>query len=312
MASLGSVRDSVKQITEFSWLIGRIKILRFVKEQHKSSLRILWENEDGSHYMLDDAPAVLPHAETIHTNGHVRQIHDAGDSSAVFEFGNSLILKVKIARAEGSKEHETLAFLSRQQLNFDVPAVLFHADDTNRSYLFEPRMPGRTLNDVWWDLCAIKKQRVAGSVAKICRELAAFKSDNITMTDLNWIDPLHEQYCDTPEALQKHCESLGMDCSMYILSHNDLGPSNILIDDQDRLTVIDWDLAGYCPLHWVRTKFAVCGALDVERSGKLDAEYRTLVGRQLGHIGFPEVTEAYKKLEKERSEEWIKKRPWLQ
>lgn len=159
-----------------------------------------------------------------------------------------------------------------------------------------------------------KRQRVAGLVAEVCRELAAFESDNITKTDLNWINPLCEQRDDAPDALRKHCEGLGMDCSTYIFSHNDLGPTNILIDDGNRLAVIDWDMAGYCPWAWVRTKFAVCGALDVERVGEVetDSGYRMLVEGQLGRMGFPEVTKAYKELELARSIEWKRKRPWLQ
>lgn len=312
MASLGSVRDSVNQIAEFSWLIGRAKILRLVQGQHEN---FLWENKDGSHYILEDVPTILPNARPIPADGHVRQIHDAGDSSAVFEFGNSLILKVKLAR-EGPKEHETLAFLANQQLTFDIPTVLFYTYDTDRTYLFEPRMSGQTLNEVWWDMDAEKRQLVAALVAEVCRELAAFESDNITKTDLNWMNPLCEQRDDTPEALRKHCEGLGMDCSTYIFSHNDLGPTNILIDDGNRLAVIDWDMAGYCPRAWVRTKFAICGALDVEtvRAGKVktDSKYRMLVEGKLERLGFPEVTKAYKELEKARSKEWIEKRPWLQ
>lgn len=81
-----------------------------------------------------------------------------------------------------------------------------------------------------------------------------------------------------------------MDCSVFVLSHNDFGPTNIIVN-RDRIIVIDWKMAGYVPLEWVRTKFAVCGVLDVERvarpsvvhDGKpsvlveLDDEYRVRV-----------------------------------
>ncbi|KAK4131037.1 hypothetical protein BT67DRAFT_445025 [Trichocladium antarcticum] len=47
-------------------------------------------------------------------------------------------------------------------------------------------------------------------------------------------------------------------------SHNDLGPTNLIVNG-NRIVVLDWEMAGYAPLEWVRTKFAICGALCVER-----------------------------------------------
>ncbi len=52
------------------------------------------------------------------------------------------------------------------------------------------------------------------------------------------------------EVLQQHCKELGMDCSVFVLSHNDLGPTNIIING-DRIVVLDWEMAGYAPLEWV-------------------------------------------------------------
>lgn len=315
MESPGPVRDSVKEITENSWLIGRKKILRLVpvQEQHEN---VLLRNKDGSCYILDDAPDILPPTKPTPTDGgHVRKIYDAGESSAVFDFHSSLILKVKLV-AEGPKEHETIAFLAKRQLSFDIPTVLSFTQDADTSYLFEPRIPGRTLNDAWWDMDADTKQRAVVFVAKVCCELAALESDTLTVADLNWINPLLEDDDprDTPETLREHYESLGMDCSTYIFAHNDLAASNVMIDDDGRrLTVIDWEVAGYYPRAWVRTKFAVCGALDVERVREklveTNSEYRKGVEEELSRLGFPEVTDAYQCLRKARKMERVKNRP---
>lgn len=296
MELLDPVRDSVKQIENdpFSWLIGRTKVLRLVEGHYEN---FLWRNQDGLYYILEDVPTILPPTESIPANSHVRQIHDAGNPSAVFQFGNSLILKVKLIQ-EGPKEHETLAFLMKQQPSFDIPTVLFYALDLDRTYLFEPFISGQTLNEAWWDMDTDKKQQIAVLVAQVCYELATFECDHMSKTDLNWINPAGKKLDDTPKGLREHCEGLGMDCSTYILSHNDLGPSNIIIDmDTNRLTVIDWDMAGYCPRAWVRTKFAVCGVMNTERfvDGKLenDSGYRKLVEQELGHRGFPEVVDIF-------------------
>ncbi|KAI3326669.1 kinase-like domain-containing protein [Xylariaceae sp. AK1471] len=316
MVSLGPVRDSVKQINDISWLIGSKHILRHIQGPYAG--KYLQKNSDGSCYTLSDAPATLPDAGPIPQTSHVRQVHDAGDASAVFSFGDKLILKVKLISEGGRpQEHETLAFLAKQQLSFKIPTVVFHIAEGDRIYLFEPHMPGRRLNEAWWDMDAKEKEHISTRIAHICSELKAFQSSFMTGVDHKWMNPLREpgQRDYSPEALQKHCEELGMDCSTYVLSHNDLGPTNILIAG-DQIAIIDWDLAGYCPAAWVRTKFAVCGALDVERvSGtgtENDSAYRMQVEQKLGHMGFPEVMEAYKRMEKTRMAEWIEQRPWLQ
>ncbi|KAH9910001.1 protein kinase-like domain-containing protein [Xylariomycetidae sp. FL2044] len=282
----------------------------------------LMENNDGSCYTISRAPPTLPRAELLRPDGHVRLIHDAGDVSAVFSFGNTLILKVRSMNhpSPSDEEHKTLAFLSQKKLSFPIPEVLFRIKEAdNTVYLFEPQMPGKLLNEIWWDMDDKQKDHVSSRVAQICQELRAFQSNTLTAVDYQWMDPLREkeEQVSSPEALRKHCEgALGMDCSStYVSAHNDLGPTNILLDGEE-VGIIDWDLAGYVPVEWVRTKFAVCWAYDVElvsEAGlKVDKEYRVRVERKLGEMGFPEVAKTYEELREVRHKEWVKSRPWLQ
>lgn len=43
-----------------------------------------------------------------------------------------------------------------------------------------------------------------------------------------------------------------MDFSVFVLFHNDLGPTGIIVNG-DRTAVIGWEMAGYAPLEWVLT-----------------------------------------------------------
>ncbi|KND86162.1 hypothetical protein TOPH_09212 [Tolypocladium ophioglossoides CBS 100239] len=102
-----------------------------------------------------------------------------------------------------------------------------------------------------------------------------------------------------------------MDYSVFVLSYNDLGPTNIIING-NLIVVLDWEIARYAPLEWVRTKFANYGALCVERvsstSVERNSEYPVRVEQKLGEIGFPEVTEAYNKRDTAIEEEWERNR----
>ena len=61
------------------------------------------------------------------------------------------------------------------------------------------------------------------------------------------------------------------------------------------------------------TKFSICGALHAERINsdgvETNSEYRARVEKNLRGMGFPEVTEAWRRMDKMRYEEWKKSRP---
>lgn len=196
-SSQAHVRDSVAQIDANTWLIGTQNIIQKLQHdetpcENRPNQRCMWRNDsDGAYYMLYPAPFRLPKVSPLpaaSSDSHVRQIHDAGDVSAVFKFGHSLILKVKIRSTFKQKgdstavltqpyEHETLAFLSEQQLSFKVPRVLFHVQEGNKTFLLEPCMPGQTVNEAWWTMTPAEKDGVTTRVAAIVNELTAFRAD---------------------------------------------------------------------------------------------------------------------------------------
>jgi hypothetical protein len=109
------VRDSVKQIDANSWLVGSKHVLHHVQGPREGDC--LWESpSDGSYYTLSAAP--VPR-------------------------GDGLIIKIRIATENTRREPETLAFLAKQQLSFDIPAVLFYMEDVGKTYLVEPYIPGK-------------------------------------------------------------------------------------------------------------------------------------------------------------------------
>jgi hypothetical protein len=181
------------------------------------------------------APDPTPDARPLDPNGLARQIHDAGDVSAVFSFGDALIIKVRMATDNTPREHETLTVLGKQQLSFDIPAVLFYTEEAGKTYLVEPYVPGKRLNEAWWNMTEEEKEHVVSRVSQACAEIKAFQSNTMTGSDHDWMDPLQEVPVRRLEVVQKQCERLVMDCSVFVLSHNDLGPTNIIMNE-DRQT----------------------------------------------------------------------------
>ncbi|TKW60055.1 hypothetical protein CTA1_3150 [Colletotrichum tanaceti] len=71
------------------------------------------------------------------------------------------------------------------------------------------------------------------------------------------------------------------------------------MEDRDSVGIIDWEMAGFVPRDWIRTKFRICHAMDFdfpghdgERLGER-LEWRRRVQLRLGEEGFHEVSEAY-------------------
>lgn len=52
-----------------------------------------------------------------------------------------------------------------------------------------------------------------------------------------------------------------MDYSTFYFWHSHLGPHNIIISSENgAVGIIDWEIAGFVPLAWIRTKFGISWA----------------------------------------------------
>ncbi|KAK4039481.1 hypothetical protein C8A01DRAFT_36519 [Parachaetomium inaequale] len=82
------------------------------------------------------------------------------DASAVFSFGDSLIIKIRIANDNTRREPRTLAFLAtkKEDLSFDTPTILFYTQDAGKTYLIGLYITGRRLNEAWWDMPEEQKE----------------------------------------------------------------------------------------------------------------------------------------------------------
>jgi thiamine kinase-like enzyme len=141
--------------------------------------------------------------------------------------------------------------------------VLYHGEWDGRYYLVVSEVPGQTLHKAWRTMDEEARHACVCRVVEICKDLAQLKNDSITGIDGGWYT---DQFMTAdrapnmdfrPETLLQNCKYMGMDCSdKFVYFHADLGPSNVLIElPSGTVNVIDWELAGYVPSQWIRTKF---------------------------------------------------------
>ncbi|KAK7223177.1 hypothetical protein V2G26_011180 [Clonostachys chloroleuca] len=303
-----SISGLVKQVDDNSWLIGN----RFILQRAIVAEKPLWKDHHGSCYSLADNVSPLPPATAIPSDSYPHLVHSCANVSAVWAFGD-VVLKIKLfqTRKGGTRENVTLDWLANQNLKFAVPRVLHYSEDEDRSYLFSTRLPGVTLNSAWPLMNDDYRQYYAQQVAEICTQLSTHSStriggvDNCYLSD-SWLDPL--TYDFRSETLLENCNQLGMQISsstVFLFSHNDLAPGNIMVDPREKYLVgiIDWEMAGFVPREWISTKFAVAWGLDLELgdvSGISEADWRKRVHQELKRRGFPDVSDTWKQWFNER------------
>ncbi|TVY76077.1 hypothetical protein LSUE1_G005430 [Lachnellula suecica] len=266
------IRETIKEVDSNTWVIGCLIV-------HRSSgycdTATWFDDSDDSSYTVTNAPTPPPLATSLlPSNPHIVQIHDIGDGSAVWAIGSKVFCKVHINFSQENTTPEDVT------------------------------IPGQTLGKAWPSLSKERQQYYVKVVADICQSMAEWKGDEIGGVDGK---NLPENYLTEPDdkpkrgpidyshkMLEKSCSvGLGMDCSSFVFYHADLGPGNIIVDDE-RVGIIDWEIAGYVPRGWIRTKFALSPGMDLPDESTDDIhEFRREVWKLLGAMGFESYHEAW-------------------
>ncbi|KAB5513461.1 kinase-like domain-containing protein [Coniochaeta sp. 2T2.1] len=266
------INDSIREVDSDSWLIaGKLLLSR---QPSPSSEKPSWSDGEGRFFVLSDAPDPLPESKPLaEDSAELPMVHAAGDQSAVWRAGEAFIKAHDILWPNATREHVTLAFLkAKGPLDFDFPEVIYHDEFDERYYLILTRVPGRTLSEEWPGMDEAMRQRYVRRVADICAKLAEWKGNAICGVDGQQLLEVYLSEGDSadmldPDQLRKNCLQMSMDVSSLVFCHLDLGPGNVIVDPaKDSIGIIDWELAGYVPREWVKTKFTSRSGLLVASS----------------------------------------------
>ncbi|TAQ90813.1 hypothetical protein B7494_g884 [Chlorociboria aeruginascens] len=195
------VNESIQEINTDSWIIGNRILL---SRRRSPSSKFIWSDGKDLFYTVSEAPYPLP--------------------------------PFKILDSGATREHVTLDYLhNKPPLSFAIPEAYYHAEYDGRYYIILSKLIGNTLNDAWFKMDETQKQQCVSQVTNICKELAVWQADEISgvdgqylsdrfLTRLGW-----PKDCD-PQNLINNCKDLGMDCSILMFYHCNLGPENIIVN----------------------------------------------------------------------------------
>ncbi|CAG7999862.1 unnamed protein product [Penicillium salamii] len=300
------LNESIQEVDKSSWLISNTLLLT----HHSTPLPVnsptdqaCWSDSDGGFFALSSAPEPLPSFKPLRDDSsYISRVHAVDNQAAVWRAGEAFIKAHHMEYPHVTREHVTLKLLKDQEPHdFDFPNVHHHFETNSRYFLVVSRVPGQLLQDAWPNMDESLRQHYIGNVAGVCNCLAAWKGGAISGVDGN---QLLERYllkgnnkstdALAPEQLIKDCTEMSMDVSTLVFYHCDLGPTNILVDvATGSLGIIDWELAGYVPIEWVRTKFRISAVMDFDYGDEWSKkDWRRKVAQHLEKMGYNDFLDA--------------------
>lgn len=291
------INQSLKQVDSNTWLVGSLLLYRSPGPSEKATWN---DHSDNSSYTLTAASTPYHQMTTSPLSSpFINLVHECGDASAVWSIGSHALCKVRYIEEGVTPESATLDFVQDRHPSFDTPKVIHHAFDKDRSYLFLTRVPGQTLDKVWPDLSEERRLHYVHAVVHIVKEMAEWEGTRFSGVD----DQDVLEYYLQPEgaqgfsSLQATCEAIGINCSRFVFFHADLGPTNIIIEEElitGRVGIIDFEAAGYFPKGWIRTKFRLSSGMDLSHSATSNPKWwRSEIQKALGADGFEDHHEAW-------------------
>lgn len=273
------VRESIKQITPQIWTVGT-SVLCYAFEDakhHPENSFASWKDGLTIFYLVRRNETSPPVPASGLGDSNTGRVYDAGSGCGVWFIGNEAVVKVKSWTKGQQSEASTMKFVHKKAPSVPLPKVISYWEDkaANRSFLVMRRVKGRTLAEAWPDLSDEQHNRIAEEVASHVTTLASFTRLHYESVDrcgiledwlMEHIPPSTPTWRhDTlgpfsiPE-LRSYMTSISTATppqlnEPFVLFHPDLNAVNIIVrDDDEGVTILDWESVGFFPSFWVATK----------------------------------------------------------
>ncbi|KAJ5623595.1 hypothetical protein N7490_012200 [Penicillium lividum] len=305
------LNESIREIDQRSWLISNTFLLTRSSLQPPANIptgQACWSDSNEGHFALSTAPKPLPDSKPLtEDSSSIWRVHAVDNQAAVWRAGEAFIKAHHMEYPDVTREHVTLQFIKEQQpQGFEFPSVFHHFEIDSRYFLIISRVPGQLLHEAWPSMDQNRRQYYIDKVADVCEYLAAWKGYTISGVDgqqllERYLLKGNSKMADAlaPQQLLKNCTEMSMDVSKLVFYHCDLGPTNLLVDvSTGSLGIIDWELAGYVPIEWVRTKFRISAGMDFDYGdGDSKKDWRRRVAQRLEKMGYKDVLDSWWKFQ---------------
>jgi len=184
----------------------------------------------------------------------------------VYELDGKYILKIG---TDNTNEAETMMFV-REKTTLPVPRVISHWTHGGHTYILMEKMSGATLESLWPILSADERHSILAQLKCYIEQMRKVEFHFIGAVNreptmeyfvskkpfgpLTTLDDMHKLRVN-----ELQLEGVFADYALgkrnindikFVLSHNDLGPYNILIESGRITAILDWELSGSYPDYW--------------------------------------------------------------
>ncbi|EXJ87618.1 hypothetical protein A1O3_04579 [Capronia epimyces CBS 606.96] len=173
-------------------------------------------------------------------------------------------------------EAKYLRFIS-EVTNIPVPRVYRdYIHDNGTKVIAMEYIPGRILSAIWPELCDKEKMKLVGQVREILDKIRQHRNTMIGgIYDTPAVDvrmfkleggpfSTEEQFNEfllsdlspaTPEIFRSTFRRLMKTNHNIVLTHCDISPQNIVVNNGQIVGILDWESAGWYPEYWEYVKF---------------------------------------------------------
>lgn len=304
-----AIEDSIIKLSESRWLIGSLMICETDLTVPLHDVLGSWVGDEGrTFYLRKSLYPFLYTTEDVRRTSQIDRVHKAGTGAAVWAFGGAHV-KVKAWIPELQSESDTIEYI--RKTGIPAPEIVYSwiDSDWNRTFLVMKSIKGRTLCQAWPVLSQDQKSTIADQIAACCAELALSKSDRMETLGgkgvrEDWLtsnpSPLEPSWKPnvqgpfTADLLKSYIGDASIDIgSTFHFYHADLGPSNIILDDDGHLVaIIDWESAAFYPRFWIATKPLFSAGFNLAGSDR--SEWAFLLSNALERRGFKADADLYR------------------
>lgn len=178
---------------------------------------------------------------------------------STYTIGDAAFCKAQIiTKAPHSREHELILRVKELEPQIPLPETIYAWKDDQYFWHIIRRVPGETLQNAWLGLTDAQRENIADQVAQCAHALAKHTSIKIeggleALPVSKGHLGIFRKVMNSVEA-KAHFSPIPDSESPFVLSHGELGPTNIIVKNGRLAGIIDWESLSYEPRFWLATR----------------------------------------------------------
>ncbi|KAM0428959.1 hypothetical protein ACHAPT_006762 [Fusarium lateritium] len=255
----------LEEVDDNCWILGRVIISRHASKPLSGAY---WGDGIGGFFSISKVPNPRPQTrEEISAACPIVHICSWAYPQGTWRIG-PCELKIGRYQPNSTCEHVILEDLRKVNWSFQVPQHTYHHAQHGSlaeklGYILCHNIAystpaGSSLCEVW---PAIKdealKERYVRQIAQAYGELSKWYGEGVCNFNDNGLEDRYLGQGNKLQVLRSIWKEYDMDSSDLVFAHNYMHPHAFIVDGDGLVGITNWEIAGYVPRDWIRSKARV-------------------------------------------------------